>query len=529
MDKFLKEKLINTTFKGLDKIIESEYKNHSNEKSYSSCRIQEGYNDYLKIVFRKRKINYFRTDFEWSTTPDEKINCEELKETQRDDFVKEIIPEIKAKFEDLFFKYEDSFLFRYKFLLVLEFEGEEGLAKDKTYKEEFYFENKKRKEELKNKMEEYIKEVFLEEKKAIKDERECVIFAGNLLDFNLIGYSEKYIIELIEKILQVMKSVKNRRFDTTLKNDIKYYLDKWTREIFLKLDPEKVTEEQIDLYIYSALLKIKYRTYSFDVKNACNDLENAMNNYSSQKAKQYLEKGSGTLADELIHYKDKDLECKANDILSTVDIKIKNEVASSYEKALDFITTLLNNGFPHSYAIKFSSKSEKIFLDIKGLAKSSTHRFFRRILDFPELYDKLEVYAKTAMKEFEWYQDVEEGEKSLLPGSYVVFALGLYDEKYFPLIKEYYSKLDDEHQLAHQHFITALIDRHGVSEKSLPIFLDGFLSGQFDKVFKNLAILLEDEENKKLLIKELENYGKHERQTILYSIWGNKWKQKIKI
>ena len=42
MDKFLKEKLINTTFKGLDKIIESEYKNHSNEKSYSSCRIQEG-------------------------------------------------------------------------------------------------------------------------------------------------------------------------------------------------------------------------------------------------------------------------------------------------------------------------------------------------------------------------------------------------------------------------------------------------------------------------------------------------------
>jgi len=417
MDKFLKEKIISTTFEGLDKIIESEYKNHPNEKSYSSCRIQEGYNDYLKIVFRKGKINYFRYNFEWSTTPDEKINCEELKETQRDDFVKEIVPEIKAKFEDLFFKYEDSFLFRYKFLLVLEFEGEEGLAKDRTYKEEFYFENKKRKEELKNKMEEYIKEVFLEEKKAIKDERECVIFAGNLLDFNLMGYSEKYIIELIEKILQMMKSVKNRRFNTTLKNDIKYYLDKWTREIFLKLEPEKVTEEQIDLYIYSALLKIKYRTYSFDVKNACNDLENAMNNYSSQKAKQ------------------------------------------------------------------------------------------------------------TAMKEFEWYQDVEAGEKSLLPGSYAVFALGLYDEKYFPLIKEYYSKLDDEHQLAHQHFITALINRYGLTEKSLPIFLDGFLSGQFDKVFKNLAILLEDEENKKLLIKELENYGKHERQTILYSIWGNKWQK----
>ena len=34
---------------------------------------------------------------------------------------------------------------------------------------------------------------------------------------------------------------------------------------------------------------------------------------------------------------------------------------------------------------------------------------------------------------------------------------------------------------------------------------------------------------KKLLIKELENYGKHERQTILYSIWEEiKWQQKNK-
>ena len=209
--------------------------------------------------------------------------------------------------------------------------------------------------------------------------------------------------------------------------------------------------------------------------------------------------------------------------------KIKNEITKSYEKALDFIINLLTNGFPRSYAIKFSSKSEKEFLNIKGLAKSSTHRFFRRVLDFPELYDKLKSYSRVAMKEFEWYQDVEEGEKSLLPGSYAVFGLGLHDEKYFPLIEEYYSKLDDEHQLAHKYFIETLIDRYGVTEKSLPIIFEGFLSGQFDKVFKNLAKLMEDEENKKLLIKELENYGKHERQTILYSIWGNKWQQMIKI
>ncbi|WP_241761699.1 DUF6138 family protein, partial [Fusobacterium nucleatum] len=197
----------------------------------------------------------------------------------------------------------------------------------------------------------------------------------------------------------------------------------------------------------------------------------------------------------------------------------------SYEKSLDFIINLLVNSFPHSYLIKFSSKFEKEFLDIKGLVKSSTHRFFRRILDFPELYDKLEIYAKTAMKEFELYQDVEEGEKSCLPGTYAVFGLGLYSEKYFPLVQEYFSKVDDEHQLVHQYFIEKFIDRYGVTEKSLPLIFEGFLSGQFDKVFKNLGKLMKDEENKKLLVKELENFDKYEKETILYSIFGDKWQK----
>ena len=97
MDKTLKEKIINSTFDGIDKIIESQHKNHPNESSYSICRIQEGYNDYLKITFRKEKINYFRNDFDWDTTPDLKITCEELREVKRDNFVEKIVPEIKLK------------------------------------------------------------------------------------------------------------------------------------------------------------------------------------------------------------------------------------------------------------------------------------------------------------------------------------------------------------------------------------------------------------------------------------------------
>ena len=528
MDKTLKEKVVNTTFKGLDKVIENEYKHHPNEKPYSCSAIQEGYNDYLRIVFKKEEINYFRHNFNWVTRSDLKIVCEELNEIKKDDFAKEIVPEIKSRFEGIFFRYKDSFLFRYKILLTLEFVDKQDLLEDRTYKYEFYIEDKERKEELKFKMNKYIKEIFLEENNLIKDHRECYIFCRNFLDFNLMGYSEKYIIELIEKILQVMNSAKNREIETEFKYNTILFLEEWTKNTFLKLEPEKVTEEQIDLYIYKALFQLKYGKYKDDTKYAYEDLKNAMNKYHSQKAKQYLEKGTGTLIDELVYYKDENLECKANDVLAIINIKIDNEIAKSYEKALNFIINLLNKGFPCSYSVEFSSKSKKEFLNIEELVKSSTHKFFRRILDFPELYNKLEIYAKTAMKKFEFYRDIEDEDdedKRALSGSYAVFGLALYDEKYFSLLEEYYLKLNDKYQLVHQYFIKAFIDRYGVNQKSLPLILKGFLSGQFDIIFRNLAELLKDEKNKKLLIKELENYSENEKEIILYSIWGEKYKK----
>ena len=299
MDNTLKEKVVNTIFEGVYKIIENEYKHHPDEKPYSCSAIQEGYNDYLRIVFKKEEINYFRHNFNWITKSDLKIVCEELNEIKKDDFEQEIVPEIKSKFEDLFFKYEDSFLFRYKILLILEFD---------TYSNEFYFENQERKEDLKSKMAGYIKEITLEGNNLIKDHREYYIFCRNLLDFNLMGYSEKHLIELIEKILQVLSSIKNEKAENDFKYNIILFLEDWTKNIFLKLKPKEVTEEQIDLYVYKSLFQLKYSKYKDDIIYAYEDLTNASDIYHSQKAKQYLEKGSGTLADELIYYRNEYLE-----------------------------------------------------------------------------------------------------------------------------------------------------------------------------------------------------------------------------
>ena len=299
MDKTLKEKIIKATFEGLDKIIESEYKNHSNEKSYSCSVIQEGYNDYLRISFKNGEINYFRHNFNLISRSDLKIICEDLKKVKKDDFEKEIALKIKSRFEEIFSKHKDSFLFRYKILLILEFD---------TYSNEFYFKNKERKEDLKSKMDEYINEILLKENNLIKDHRECYIFCRNLLDFNLMGYSEKHLTELIEKILQVLSSIKNEKAENDFKYNIIFFLENWTKNIFLKLKPKEVTKEQIDLYVYKALFQLKYSKYKDDIIYAYEDLKNASDIYHSQKAKQYLEKESTTLEDKLIYYRNEYLE-----------------------------------------------------------------------------------------------------------------------------------------------------------------------------------------------------------------------------
>lgn len=304
--------------------------------------------------------------------------------------------------------------------------------------------------------------------------------------------------------------------------------EKWDKEYILKAEiaPEKVDAEKLKLFLQQALWKIKYKQYSWDVKFACEDLERAANELGSEKAKQYLRKGTGELPDNLIHYKDNELEADANDVFATISLKIKQETAEAYDKALDFIIALLKAGFPYSYQIKLSSKAPKHFLDIKGLAKSSTHRFFAQALQYETLHPKLEKYAKVAMKEFEWYTDVEEGEKSCMPGSYAVFGLGLTSNKYFPLVIEYFKLVDDEHQMVHKHFVSALIELYGFSAETLPVIYEGVISSQDDVIFKPLTEAMKNPENKVLLDDFLKDKEDYYQEAMYYAVYGKNWEKK---
>ena len=517
------------------------------KKPYGRNELWEGITDYLKIKQRKDKIEFHNTSEEYSGSPS--ITIKDFDQLPDDFIDNELLPALEEQLTQMFFNPEFYYRFEYKLTLVFDFLSASGHHARKQVR----LEHHERKAELKERLDTYVQKVIYEATEKMK-EKEVHTFFDKLFDFELTGYSEDKVVEILSKGITLI----DPKWKKTLKEYqwcLLYHTREWKEKVFMKLyykgedddyslkkgiTPEKVDAHKLNLFVSQALWHIKFKEYSWDVEDACEDLERAAKELGSKKAAMYLKEGTGILPNDLIHYKDSDIECNANDVFAEISVKIKQESAMAYDKALDFIIALLKADFPASYHIKFSSKAPKQFLDIKGIAKSPTHRFFVQALQYEELRPKLVSYAEVAMKEFQWYSDVEEGEKSCMPGSYAVFGLGLIGEEYFPLVSQYFALLDDEHQMIHKYFVSALIDRYGVNEKSLPLICQGITSAQFDMVFKNLEKEMEKPENKELLAKFLkekedffkankeQGFYKYYEEDIYYAIYGKQWKKKVK-
>ena len=520
------------------------------KKPYGRNELWEGITDYLKIKQRKDKIEFHNTPEEYSGSPS--ITIKDFDQLPDDFIDNELLPALEEQLTQMFFNPEFYYRFEYKLTIVFDFLSATGHHARKQLR----LEHPERKAELKERLDTYVQKVIYEATEKMK-EKELHSFFDKLFDFELTGYSEDKVVEILNKGITLI----DPKWKKTLKEYqwcLLYRTREWKEKVFMKLyykikgedwskkytlkeglQAKDIDNAKLNLFVAQALWRIKYKEYSWDVKFACEDLERAAKELGSKKAAMYLKEGTGILPNELIHYKDSEVECDANDVFAEISVKIKQESATAYDKALDFIIALLKADFPASYYIKFSSKASKQFLDIKGIAKSPTHRFFAQALQYEELRPKLVAYAEVAMKEFQWYNDVEEGEKSCMPGSYAVFGLGLIGEEYFPLVTKYFSLLDDEHQMIHKYFVSALIDRYGVNEKSLPLICQGITSAQFDMVFKNLEKEMEKSENKELLAKFLKEkeaffiankepgFYKYYEEDIYYAIYGKQWKKKV--
>jgi len=221
-----------------------------------------------------------------------------------------------------------------------------------------------------------------------------------------------------------------------------------------------VSGDHFKFACYVALSHLKYG--GSDMSVTASKIFALVTALGSDLPAQMKKHGSGDIPKTLLEYESPELSCRANDAYSSIKITMKKESKENYERALDFLCSLLAAGFPPSYSLDFTSP-EKNYLPIKRLPKKGVNQLFANAAGYKELHGKIERYARLAMKEFEWYTDLE-GEHCAMPGTFAVFALGLSCESYAKLVSDYLILCDGEHQLVHGEFVLAYIEKYGFSE-----------------------------------------------------------------
>lgn len=244
--------------------------------------------------------------------------------------------------------------------------------------------------------------------------------------------------------------------------------------------------------------------------------------------------GSGKLPKNIRKYQTERVAASANDAFATIRITAKEDTRECYEEVLDYLCAVLEQeAFPRSYSVEFRGV-EKTYLPIPGLPKKGIHRLFACAVRYPELHIKMERYARLAMKEYEWYNNLSD-EQCAMPGTFAVFALGLEGEQWASLVAEYLDLCDDEHSSLQEKFLHAFICKFGFQLWTLGVLVRGALSMQWMEPAKEFRKLIANEESLDALLTVKHRFSAYllldededpkfraiAWQSLLWAIWGS--------
>ena len=243
--------------------------------------------------------------------------------------------------------------------------------------------------------------------------------------------------------------------------------------------------------------------------------------------------GSGKLPPNIQKRKTKHLTASANDAFATIRITARDCGEGACEEALSYLIEILEQPeFPRSYSIEFRGP-EKIYLPIPGLPKKGVNQLFACAVQYPSLHPAMERYARLAMREFEWYQNLSD-EACAMPGTFAVFALGLEGERWAPLVTEYLDLCDDEHSSLQGKFLHALIRKFGFQPWTLGVLVQGALSMQWLEPAREFRSLIANGESLDALLAVKRRFSAYllpeenkdpkfraiAWQSLLWAIWG---------
>ena len=229
--------------------------------------------------------------------------------------------------------------------------------------------------------------------------------------------------------------------------------------------------------------------------------------------------GSGDLPESLVHHKDSEVTCTANDAFATIRIRVKTESEDNYRTVLTWLNSLLQADFPRSYSIDFRSPVQA-YLPIKGLPDASVNTLFANAVAYPDLWPLIETYARLAMREDEWLTNLPE-ENPAMPGTFAVFALAMASDDYLGLAMEYMGICDGEHQDIQADLVQAYVLKNGFTPQAIALFLVCSSNTQHMPHDEAYPMLMANPESLRALAEARTHAHTYVWQEALHAIWGD--------
>ncbi|MTG99493.1 DUF6138 family protein [Myroides albus] len=244
-----------------------------------------------------------------------------------------------------------------------------------------------------------------------------------------------------------------------------------------KQEPLPLTQEQDEILRFLCYLAIGHIKYDASYATiTANKYFNLAKRLGSKRVDELYQYGAGTIANDILVFQDKQVDCIANDVTATIRIKVQDDTEQTYRKVLTYINKLLKDDFPKSYAIEFEGPNLKD-LKVDNLPECGQRYLFATAVQYEALHPLMIEYINTVMRKWEWYTNVDE-EVCTMPSTFAVMALGLWDRRYFNLLINYYHIVDGDHQYVHQNYTLPFLQKYGIDAESIKVYIQGVLSVQ---------------------------------------------------
>lgn len=512
-------------------LAEDNYSKNKMEKDFLKTGWAKGiFISWDNSILERYKWNKLSSFFEWNGIVGENDEHEQDVDTDltpitKEMFENEIIPGLKSYLQEKVDKESYGGLYDSKFTMTItlkthreEREDDPGHMKGSSWLQtHINVEDSKREEEFKEKALKFIqeKEYLIANIKDISDSLTKVLL-----------YSVKYfypkfsVTELIEFYTSVFE--RSKESSSSCRSDIiegfaniGYYITNSDRE-------DTPTEEEFKLANFAAMQCLlngrdKYeRDWGKTILNRNKDL-------GSNEAKEILKYGTGKIDLSIMQYKDKLVNCSANDINKIIDIKIKEESEEAYRKIVEYIIRLMEAGFPNEYTMKFNSK-EKEYLPIYEVPSTKANNFWYNAAKYPNLHPLIKEYIRNNMSSYDYYSDATD-ESAVSIGGYATFALGLASDSNNDIVEEFMRRNDTEHTLTTDGFVSAYLDKYGITKDNVSTVVTALtnINGSMFGVSDNMFNSLKDEEILTVFVNEIEeeDINPYVLENLVMYIWGS--------